>query len=86
MGLLAWIVLGLVVGALVKNILPGRAGGGWSASLLLGVAGGIAGGWLGSMVFHTGIGGFPNLRTWVHSILGAAVLAGVHGAIRQRRA
>lgn len=85
MGLLAWIVLGLVVGALVKNILPGRANKGWFACLLLGAAGGIAGGWLGSMVFHTGIGGFLNLRTWVPSILGAAVLAGIHGAVRQRR-
>lgn len=86
MGLLSWIVLGLIVGALVKNILPGRVNGGWFTSLLLGVAGGVVGGWLGSIVFHTGLGGFFNLRTWVLSILGAVVVAGVYGAIRQRRA
>lgn len=86
MGIFGWIILGLIVGALVKNILPGRVNGDWFTSLLLGVAGAIVGGWLGSLIFHTGLGGFFNLRTWVFSILGAVVVAGIYGAIRQRRA
>ncbi|MFL4478445.1 GlsB/YeaQ/YmgE family stress response membrane protein [Paeniglutamicibacter sp. ORCA_105] len=86
MGLLGWIVLGLIVGALFKNIMPGRAHHGWTAALLLGVLGAVAGGWLAAMAFGTGIGEFLNLRTWVPSILGAAVVAGTYGVIRQRRA
>ncbi|MFL4474369.1 GlsB/YeaQ/YmgE family stress response membrane protein [Paeniglutamicibacter sp. MACA_103] len=85
MGLLGWIILGLIVGALVKNIMPGRVKRGWPTSLLLGVAGAVVGGWLGSLIFNTGLGGFFNLRTWVLSILGAVLVAGVYGAIRQRR-
>ncbi|OIH82304.1 hypothetical protein BLJ79_20520 [Arthrobacter sp. UCD-GKA] len=85
MGLVGWIILGLVVGALVKNIMPGRVNGGWFTSLALGVAGAIVGGWIGSLVFHTGLGGLLNLRTWVLAIVGAVIVAGVYGAIRQRR-
>jgi uncharacterized membrane protein YeaQ/YmgE (transglycosylase-associated protein family) len=80
MGLLGWIVLGLIVGALFKNIMPGRAHHGWTAALLLGALGAVAGGWLAAMAFGTGIG------AWVPSILGAAVVAGTYGVIRQRRA
>lgn len=86
MGLLGWIILGLIVGALVRNIFPGRAHGGWFASLLLGVVGAVVGGWLGSLVFNTGVADLLNLRTWVPSIIGAVLVAGIHGAIRQRRA
>jgi uncharacterized membrane protein YeaQ/YmgE (transglycosylase-associated protein family) len=41
MGILAWIVLGLVAGAIAKLILPGTQGGGWFLTLILGVVGSI---------------------------------------------
>ena len=37
MGFLAWIILGLIVGAIVKAVMPGRVGGGWVTSLVLGI-------------------------------------------------
>ena len=51
MGFLAWIILGLIVGAIVKAVMPGRVGGGWVTSLVLGVVGAIVGGWIGSLLF-----------------------------------
>ena len=47
MGFLAFLLLGLIAGAIAKAILPGNQGGGWIATLLLGVVGAFLGGWLG---------------------------------------
>ena len=46
-GFIGWIVLGLIAGAIAKAIKPGEQGGGWIATLLLGVVGAIVGGWIG---------------------------------------
>lgn len=46
MGILAWIVLGLIAGAIAKAIYPGRQGGGILATMLLGVLGAFVGGTL----------------------------------------
>lgn len=48
MGFLAWIVLGLIAGAIAKAIYPGHQGGGFIATTLLGIVGALVGGWLGS--------------------------------------
>ena len=63
MGFLAWIILGLIVGAIVKAVMPGRVGGGWVTSLILGVVGAIVGGWIGSLLFAKGDMTAPNPRT-----------------------
>jgi uncharacterized membrane protein YeaQ/YmgE (transglycosylase-associated protein family) len=53
MNLLAWIVLGLIAGAIAKAIYPGYQGGGFLATILLGIIGAFIGGSLG-MFFSTG--------------------------------
>ncbi|WP_115728212.1 GlsB/YeaQ/YmgE family stress response membrane protein [Actinomyces culturomici] len=85
MGILGYIILGLIVGAIAKAIMPGRAGGGWGANLLIGVVGAIVGGWLGNLVFHIGLGSFWNLRTWILSILGAVVVLAIWGAVTGKK-
>jgi uncharacterized membrane protein YeaQ/YmgE (transglycosylase-associated protein family) len=85
MGILGWIVLGLVAGAIAKAILPGRQGGGWIITLVLGVVGAILGGWIGSLIFGGGLGDFFDLRTWLLSILGAIIVLLIYGAIAGRR-
>ena len=52
MSFLGFILLGLICGAIAKAILPGRQGGGWIATLILGVVGALLGGWLGGLIFH----------------------------------
>ncbi|HEY8912968.1 GlsB/YeaQ/YmgE family stress response membrane protein [Lacisediminihabitans sp.] len=74
MGLLGWIILGLLAGAIAKAILPGRQGGGWIVTLLLGVVGALLGGWIGSAIFGVGINSFFSLSTWLLAILGSIVV------------
>lgn len=49
MGILSWIVLGLIAGALAKMLMPGKDGGGWIMTMVLGIAGAFVGGYLGSL-------------------------------------
>jgi uncharacterized membrane protein YeaQ/YmgE (transglycosylase-associated protein family) len=50
MGIISWIFLGLVAGALAKFIMPGKDPGGIFVTILIGVVGGIVGGFLGSRI------------------------------------
>lgn len=85
MGILGWIVLGLIVGALAKLVMPGRDGGGIILTMLLGIVGAIVGGIIGKYVFHTDLGGFFNLRTWVLGLIGSLVVLGIYRLIRGNR-
>jgi uncharacterized membrane protein YeaQ/YmgE (transglycosylase-associated protein family) len=84
MGVLGFLLLGLIAGAIAKAILPGRQGGGWLLTLVLGVVGAILGGWIGSLVFGGGLGEFFDLRTWLLSILGAVIVLLIFGAVTRR--
>jgi uncharacterized membrane protein YeaQ/YmgE (transglycosylase-associated protein family) len=85
MGILGFLLLGLIAGAIAKAILPGRQGGGWVITLVLGVVGAILGGWIGSLIFGGGLGNFFDLRTWLLSILGAVIVLLIYGAVAGRR-
>lgn len=81
MGIIAWIVLGLIAGAIAKAILPGRQGGGWIATLVIGVVGALLGGWIGSAVFGIGLEEFWSIQTWLVAILGALLVLVIWGFI-----
>lgn len=85
MGILGFLLLGLIAGAIAKAILPGRQGGGWVVTLVLGVVGAILGGWIGSLIFGGGLGEFFDLRTWLLAILGAVIVLGIYAAVAGRR-
>ncbi|UOW00711.1 GlsB/YeaQ/YmgE family stress response membrane protein [Agrococcus sp. SCSIO52902] len=85
MGILGWIVLGLIAGAIAKLILPGRQGGGWIMTLILGVVGALLGGWLGSMIFGVGLEDFWSLQTWIVAIVGAIIVLLVWGLVTKNR-
>jgi uncharacterized membrane protein YeaQ/YmgE (transglycosylase-associated protein family) len=85
MGFFGFIILGLIVGAIVKAVMPGKVRGGWVTSIILGVVGAIVGGWLGSLIFHADLGSFFNIKTWLLSIGGGLVVAAVYGAIKGRK-
>ena len=46
MGILAWIVLGLIAGAIAKALMPGKDPGGIIVTMLIGIVGAFIGGWL----------------------------------------
>ncbi|QCR19015.1 GlsB/YeaQ/YmgE family stress response membrane protein [Agrococcus sp. SGAir0287] len=81
MGIIGWIVLGLVAGAIAKLILPGRQGGGWIVTLILGVVGALLGGFIGSAVFGVGLEGFFDLSTWLLAIGGSIIVLLIYGLI-----
>lgn len=86
MGILGWIVVGLVVGALAKLIMPGKDPGGIIVTILIGIVGAILGGFIGKAIFGGGLGGFFDLRTWVLGLIGSLILLGIWRVIAGRRA
>lgn len=81
MGILGWIVLGLIAGAIAKAILPGRMGGGWVVTLILGVVGALLGGFLGSAIFGIGLETFWSIETWLLAIGGSIVVLLIYGLV-----
>ena len=86
MGFFAFLILGLIAGAIAKAILPGKQGGGILITLLLGVVGAILGGWIGGLLFGSGINEFFSLSTWLLAIGGAIIVLLVYGMITKRSA
>jgi uncharacterized membrane protein YeaQ/YmgE (transglycosylase-associated protein family) len=80
-GIIAWIVLGLIAGAIAKLLMPGRDPGGCIITMLLGVAGAFVGGWIGKTLFQVQLGHFFDLRTWVLAIVGSLVILGIYRLI-----
>lgn len=75
MGIIAWIVLGLVAGLIANMLIPGRRQQGLIITCLIGVAGALLGGWLATKIFHVhSLQGFFNVSTWLTAIIGAAIL------------
>lgn len=85
MNFLAFLLLGLIAGAIAKMILPGRQGGGWIITLVLGVVGALLGGFLGNLLFGVGVNEFFSLSSWLLAIGGAIIVLLVYGAITKNR-
>jgi uncharacterized membrane protein YeaQ/YmgE (transglycosylase-associated protein family) len=83
MGILSWILMGLIVGALAKWIMPGPDPGGIIITMLLGIAGAFVGGFIGSMLGLGAVTGF-NLGSLVLAIGGALLLLWAHRKLRGR--
>jgi uncharacterized membrane protein YeaQ/YmgE (transglycosylase-associated protein family) len=74
MGILSWIILGIIAGAIAKLLMPGRDPGGIIVTMLLGIAGAFAGGFVGRAIWgSTGVNGL-NLPSIGLAVLGAFIL------------
>ena len=86
MGIIAWIILGLVAGLVARALVPGKGPQGLIITSMLGIVGALLGGFVATQLFHVaGVQGFFNLSTWVCAIVGAAVLLLVYNLITGRR-
>ena len=86
MGILAWILLGLIAGAVAKFIMPGQQGGGIIVTIVLGVVGALVGGFVGTYVLNFGdISGF-DLRSIGIAIGGALLVLFLYGIVARGRA
>jgi len=81
MGILSWIVLGLIAGMLAKWIMPGRDGGGFIVTVLLGIAGAFVGGWVGSLLGFGTRGGF-SLGSIATATVGAILILFIYRQIK----
>lgn len=84
MGILAWILFGLIAGALAKFIMPGPDPGGIFVTILIGVLGAVVGGFLGSLLLGVSVTGF-NLSSFLIAIGGAILLLWIYRAASGRR-
>lgn len=85
--LIAWLVLGLIAGALAKLIYPGNQGGGIIATIGLGILGALVGGFLGSALLGTGGGaaaGVLSIPSIIFAVIGAIILIFIWGLITRR--
>jgi uncharacterized membrane protein YeaQ/YmgE (transglycosylase-associated protein family) len=82
MGILSWILFGLVVGVIAKLLMPGRDPGGFVVTILLGVAGALFGGFIGRAM---GFYGENQGAGWIMSILGAILLLALYRMMVRRR-
>ena len=79
MGIIAWIVLGLIAGGLAKLIMPGRDPGGIIVTMLIGVAGALVGGFLAAALFGAHpLDEFFDISTWITAIIGSVILLAVY--------
>jgi uncharacterized membrane protein YeaQ/YmgE (transglycosylase-associated protein family) len=87
MGIIGWILLGLLAGIIAKAILPGDDPGGLIVTLLLGVAGALLGGFIArALGFGDPIDEFFDISTWIAAIIGAIVLLLIYRMVFGRRA
>jgi uncharacterized membrane protein YeaQ/YmgE (transglycosylase-associated protein family) len=82
MGILSWILFGLVVGVIAKLLMPGRDPGGFIITILLGIAGALLGGFVGRAM---GLYGENQGAGWLMSILGAIILLALYRMMVRRR-
>jgi uncharacterized membrane protein YeaQ/YmgE (transglycosylase-associated protein family) len=83
MGILTWIVFGLIAGVIAKLIMPGRDGGGFILTCVLGIVGAVVGGWLATMFgIGGGVNGF-NLHSFLVAVVGSIVVLVVFRLLRR---
>lgn len=84
LSIIGWILFGLIAGLIAKAVMPGRDPGGTIVTILLGIAGAVVGGWIGSALFGYGRGSGDDvsspgfLMSLVLSIVGAVVLLAIY--------
>jgi len=83
MGIITWIIFGLIAGALAKFIMPGDDPGGIIVTILIGIAGALIGGFIATGLGMGGVDGF-NLGSFFIAVLGAILLLWIYRVMRRR--
>ena len=84
MGIISWIILGLVAGALAKWILPGKDPGGIVLTILIGIVGAVIGGYIGTLIGFgeaTGV----NIRSIIIAVAGSIILLLIYRVVMRRK-
>lgn len=84
LGLVSWIVLGLVAGLLAKIVMPGKDPGGILVTIVLGIGGAVVGGFIATALGFGGVAGF-DVRSVIIAALGAILLLAAYRAITGKK-
>jgi uncharacterized membrane protein YeaQ/YmgE (transglycosylase-associated protein family) len=86
MGIIAFIILGLLAGLIAKAIMPGDDPGGYIVTAIIGVAGALLGGFLAGALFGADpLDEFFDISTWLTAIVGSIILLALYRVIVNRR-
>ena len=85
MGIIAFIILGAIAGAIAKALLPGDDPGGFIITTIIGVVGAILGGFLAAALFDADpLDEFFDISSWLTAIVGAIILLVLYRAVAGR--
>jgi len=85
MGIIAFIILGLLAGLIAKAIMPGNDPGGYIVTTLIGIAGALIGGFLAAALFGADpLDEFFDISTWLTAIIGSIILLALYRVVVDR--
>jgi uncharacterized membrane protein YeaQ/YmgE (transglycosylase-associated protein family) len=86
MGIIAFIILGALAGAIAKAIMPGNDPGGFIVTTIIGIAGALLGGFLAAAIFGAHpLDEFFDISTWLTAIIGSIILLALYRVVVNRR-
>ena len=86
MGIIAFIILGLLAGGIAKALMPGDDPGGWIVTAIIGVAGALIGGFLAGALFDADpMDEFFDISSWLTAIVGSIILLVIYRLVVGRR-
>lgn len=83
MGIIVWIIFGLIAGAVAKLLMPGSDPGGIIVTIVIGILGAVAGGFIATALGFGGVSGF-NIGSFIVAVLGAILLLGLYRVVKSR--
>lgn len=83
MGIIAWIIFGLIAGAIAKLLMPGKDPGGFIVTIIIGILGAVVGGFIATALGIGGVSGF-NIGSFIVAILGAILLLWLYRVVQSR--
>jgi uncharacterized membrane protein YeaQ/YmgE (transglycosylase-associated protein family) len=85
-GIIAFIILGLLAGVIAKAILPGDDPGGIFVTTIIGIVGALLGGFLAGAIFDADpLDEFFDISTWLTAIVGSIILLAIYRLVVRRR-
>ena len=85
MGIIAFIILGVLAGAIAKALMPGDDPGGWIITGIIGVVGALLGGFLAAAIFDAHpLDEFFDISTWLTAIIGSIILLAIYRLVIDR--
>jgi uncharacterized membrane protein YeaQ/YmgE (transglycosylase-associated protein family) len=82
MGIITWVIFGLLAGLVAKLIMPGKDPGGVIITILIGIAGALIGGFIATSLGYGGVNGF-NLGSFIVAVLGSIILLFAYRLLRR---